>query len=65
MTKNKFYSVVEYLKTIIQGTEFENHCFVVGGAVRDLVMENEIKDIDLVLDIKDGGIRFAEWMEAN
>lgn len=65
MTKDKFYKIVDYLKGVIKGTEFENHCFVVGGAVRDLVMENEIKDVDLVLDINGGGIRFAEWMEAN
>lgn len=65
MTEDKFYNIVDYLKGIIKGTEFDNHCFVVGGAVRDLVMKNGIKDIDLVLDIKDGGIRFAEWMEAN
>ena len=65
MTKDKFYKIVDYLKDIIKGTEFDNHCFVVGGAVRDIVMKNGIKDVDLVLDIKDGGICFAEWMETN
>jgi poly(A) polymerase len=28
-------------------------------------MGNEIKDIDVVLDLPSGGIRFAEWMEKN
>ena len=65
MTKQEFEQIVKYIGSLIQGTEWENHCFVVGGAVRDLVMGNEIKDVDLVLDTENGGIRFADWMEEN
>lgn len=53
------------LKYLIKDTEFENHTYLVGGCVRDKIMGNEIKDIDIVLDIQDGGIRFAEWMKDN
>lgn len=63
MTKQEFEQIVKYIGSLIQGTEWENHCFVVGGAVRDLVMGNEIKDVDLVLDTENGGIRFADWMK--
>lgn len=65
MTHIDYKNILNRLKEIVKGTLFENHLFSVGGAVRDFVMGNEIKDIDLVLDIPDGGIRFAEWMEEN
>lgn len=63
MTKTKFEEIVAYISGLIKGTEWEHHCFVVGGAVRDFVMGSEIKDIDLVLDTENGGIRFADWMK--
>lgn len=65
MTKDKFYKIVLYLKDLINGTEFEGKTYVVGGAVRDLLMNKEIKDIDIVLELPNGGIRFAKWMEEN
>lgn len=65
MTKETFYSVVSYLKSIIYGTRFESHLFCVGGCVRDLYMENDIKDIDMCVDLPNGGIEFAEWIKEN
>lgn len=65
MTIKRFKEVVNWLCDIIKGSRWEGHLFVVGGAVRDYVMNNEIKDIDLVLDIENGGLEFAEWMENN
>ena len=52
---------VDYLKKLIDGTEFENKVFIAGGAVRDELMGKPIKDIDLVVDMPDGGIKFADW----
>lgn len=65
MTKQYFENIIAYLREITKDTIFENHLYCVGGAMRDYVMGNEIKDIDLVLDIENGGILFAEWMESN
>ena len=65
MTKDKFYKIVFYLKDLINGTKFEGKTYVVGGAVRDLYMNKEIKDIDIVLELPNGGIEFANWMEEN
>lgn len=65
MTQDKFKEIIQYVKSIIKGTKYENHVFCVGGAVRDFMMHNEIKDIDLVIDIENGGINFATWMEDN
>lgn len=53
------------LRDIIKGTKWENHIFAVGGCVRDEIMHNEIKDIDLVVDLCNGGIDFAKWLEVN
>ena len=61
MTQKEFYKIVNYIKQIISGSMWENHVFAVGGCVRDLYLQNEIKDIDLVIDLNDGGIRFANW----
>jgi poly(A) polymerase len=55
----------ETLKTIkedIKGTEWENHVFLVGGAVRDCLLGGKMKDIDLCVDLEEGGIKFAEWL---
>ena len=61
MKREKFLELTNYIRDIIQDTEFEQHVYVVGGSVRDLIMETEIKDIDLVIDLPQGGVRFAEW----
>ena len=51
MKREKFLEITNYIRDIIQDTEFEQHVYVVGGSVRDLIMEKEIKDIDLVIDL--------------
>lgn len=65
MTNFDFYKIVEYIKDIIVNSDYENHVFCVGGAVRDLIMGNEIKDIDIVIDLENGGISFANWVKDN
>ena len=61
MTREEFKKITEYIGSIIKGTSFENHIFAVGGSVRDLCMGNDIKDIDLVIDLPHGGVDFANW----
>lgn len=61
MTREEFKKITEYIGSIIKGTSFENHIFAVGGSVRDLCMANDIKDIDLVIDLPNGGVDFANW----
>lgn len=65
MTIEKFRQVMEYLRKIIKGTEFEGHVFAVGGCVRDRRLGHEIKDIDLVVDLLNGGIVFAKHLQTN
>lgn len=65
MTKKEYFDVLSALKKIITGTEWECHLFAVGGACRDFLMGYPIKDIDLVVDLPNGGIEFANWLCQN
>ena len=51
-----------FIKNIIKGTEWENNVYIAGGAVRDELLGVSPKDLDLLIDAKDGGIKFAEWI---
>lgn len=62
MNITKEEQILNYIKGIIKDTEYENHVFLVGGAVRDKLMGNPIKDIDLCIDLPNGGIEFATWI---
>lgn len=59
---NKFGKVLLEIKKAIKGTEYENHVFLVGGAVRDSLLGKPMKDIDLAVDLPNGGLKFAEWI---
>lgn len=65
MKIKEFEQVMEYLRKIIKGTEFEGHVFAVGGCVRDRRLGQDIKDIDLVVDLLNGGIVFAKHLQIN
>lgn len=53
--------VINHLASIIKGTKWEGYVFGVGGMVRDEIMGKHIKDIDLVIDLPNGGVEFAKW----
>ena len=65
MNTQTYTDIKKYLRGIIKGSEFENNVFAVGGCVRDWLMNRPIKDMDLVVALENGGIRFAEWLEAS
>lgn len=60
-----YQNIKKYMAELIKGTEFENKVFCVGGCCRDEILKNEIKDIDIVIELPDGGIRFAQWLHDN
>lgn len=62
MQKEEYESILDYLRRLIDGTQWENHVFAVGGCCRDSVLGCEIKDIDLAVDLPDGGVEFAQWI---
>ena len=63
MTAVDFMSIMVELLNLLKGSRFEGHVFAVGGSVRDLVMQSEIKDIDLVVDLPNGGIDLALYLD--
>lgn len=65
MTKDKFLEICHYLKHILSDSDFIGHTYVVGGAVRDFIMGNEIKDVDLVVSLPLGGLNLANWLYDN
>lgn len=62
MDVKTYYKILDYLGVVINNTKFEGHVFAVGGCERDRKLGNNIKDIDLVVDLPNGGIEFAKWL---
>lgn len=62
MKIEKFNEICNYLKEVIDNSSFTNHVFCVGGCCRDEILYSEIKDIDIAVDIQNGGIKFANWL---
>ena len=66
-----YEQILDYLAKQIKNTEFEGHVYAVGGCVRDShIAKNSsdadsIKDIDLVVDLPNGGISLARYLESN
>lgn len=65
MTTKLYHIICEWLRDLIQGTPWEGHVFAVGGCCRDEMMGFEIKDLDLAVDLPNGGVRFARWLQKN
>lgn len=59
---SNFVQAIKHLQKVIEGSEFEEHVYIVGGYVRSIFMGREPNDLDIVVDLPDGGIRFANWM---
>lgn len=53
---------LDFLSNIIKESPFSGKVYLAGGAVRDQMMGKQVKDIDLVISEKDGGIKFAQWL---
>lgn len=65
MDMKTYDSVFNILQNLIKNTKFENHTYTVGGCERDRILGNEIKDIDIVVDLPRGGIELAEYLYEN
>lgn len=62
MTDQTYSDILNYFRDITSGTEWEGHLFAVGGCVRDEILGSEIKDVDIAVDLPNGGIEFAKWL---
>lgn len=53
---------VKLIKREITGTIFENKVYIVGGCCRDFLLEKSITDIDVVVNLPNGGIDLANFL---
>jgi poly(A) polymerase len=53
---------LQLLKSLIKGTKFENKAYIAGGYVRDQILGKPSKDIDIVVELPQGGIEFANFI---
>ncbi|MDE6144920.1 MAG: hypothetical protein K2F96_01445, partial [Muribaculaceae bacterium] len=63
MTTELYHVICEWLRDLIADTQWEGHVFAVGGCCRDEIMGFEIKDLDLAVDLPNGGVKFARWLQ--
>lgn len=63
MTHENYIGIRNCLAQIVKGTVWEGHVYLVGGCVRDEILHDEIHDVDIAVDVVNGGIRFARWLE--
>ena len=64
MDLKTYETITSILKNLIKDTKFEGHVYSVGGCERDRILDNKIKDIDLVVDLPRGGIELAEYLNS-
>ena len=59
---NKFINAIKEIINTTKGTIFFNNVYLVGGCVRDELLNLELKDIDIMVDIENGGIELANYL---
>ena len=62
MEKAKIEIIEQKIAKAITNTEFAEHVYIVGGYIRDTILERPTNDIDLVVSLPDGGIRLAHFL---
>ena len=57
-----YNDLIEETFTEITGTIFENKVYIVGGCCRDFLLGKSITDIDVVVNLPNGGIDLANFL---
>ncbi len=52
----------QYLSNLVKKSKWKGKVYIAGGYVRDELLGLDPKDIDLVVEFPQGGIKFAEWV---
>ncbi len=61
MTDNTYHKILDYFRKISEGTKWEGHLYAVGGCVRDEILGSPIHDVDIAVDLPDGGVQYDTW----
>ena len=62
MTDNTYHKILDYFRKISEGTKWDGHLYAVGGCVRDEMLGAPIHDVDIAVDLPNGGVNFALWL---
>lgn len=62
MKDSTYHKILDYFRRISEGTKWEGHLYAVGGCVRDEILGAPIHDVDIAVDLPDGGVKFAIWL---
>lgn len=62
MKDNTYHKILDYFRHISEGTKWDGHLYAVGGCVRDEILGLPIHDVDIAVDLPDGGVKFAIWL---
>lgn len=62
MTDDTYHKILDYFRKISEGTKWDGHLYAVGGCVRDEILEAPIHDVDIAVDLPNGGVNFAMWL---
>jgi tRNA nucleotidyltransferase/poly(A) polymerase len=55
-------SAMDMLKDLVKQSPFAGKAYVAGGFVRDTILGRPSKDIDIVVEMDNGGIAMANWL---
>lgn len=55
-------AAIDFLSKMIKKSPFKGKVYIAGGYVRDELLGLDPKDIDLVVELPQGGVKFAEWI---
>lgn len=55
-------AAINFLSKIVKTSKWKGKVYLAGGYVRDELLGRDPKDIDLVVEFPEGGIKFAEWL---
>jgi len=61
-TKQQMDATMDLIKSLIQGTPFDGKTFAAGGFVRDRIMGIDSSDLDVAVEMLDGGVRLAKFI---
>ncbi|MEA2103313.1 MAG: CCA tRNA nucleotidyltransferase [Candidatus Cloacimonadota bacterium] len=57
-------TIIKLIAKAIKDTRFEHKTYIVGGFVRDKIMGKFSNDLDVVVDLQNGGIELADYLFA-